>query len=79
MAVERRPKEREEQLMNIRERQTDPREPRQVEAGTDGGADLTAARADADGLLAAADDAIERALSADSTAFLAANRQRGGQ
>jgi hypothetical protein len=65
--------------MEIRERQTDPRAPRQAAAGTDGNADLTAARADADRLLAAADDAIERALSADSKAFLAANRQHGGQ
>jgi hypothetical protein len=30
-------------------------------------------------LLAAADDAINRALSADSEAFLFANRQEGGQ
>ena len=30
-------------------------------------------------LLAAADDAIARALSGDSEAFLAANRQEGGQ
>lgn len=30
-------------------------------------------------LLRAADDAIERALSSDSEAFLRANRQQGGQ
>lgn len=34
---------------------------------------------DAESLLAAGDDAIERALSGDSTAFLRSHRQSGGQ
>lgn len=42
-------------------------------------ADRTALRSDAERLLAAADEAIERALSTDSAAFLRANRQLGGQ
>ena len=37
------------------------------------------ARANAEQLLQAADDAIERALSADSERFLQATRQSGGQ
>jgi hypothetical protein len=36
-------------------------------------------RGDADRLLARGADAIDRALSQDSTAWLAANRQEGGQ
>jgi hypothetical protein len=36
-------------------------------------------RDEAERLLAAGGDLIERALSQDSTAFLAANRQEGGQ
>jgi hypothetical protein len=43
------------------------------------GTDLTAVRDDAERLMAAADQAIENALSTDSSAFLAATRQRGGQ
>jgi hypothetical protein len=64
--------------MRIRERQHDAA-PRPSGAGPEGGEDLTAARDDADRLLAAADTAIDRALSADSKAFLEANRQHGGQ
>lgn len=49
--------------------------------GTDGGggAALRAVRQKADDLLAAGDEAIRRALSSDSEAFLRANRQEGGQ
>ena len=49
--------------------------------GADGGvgAALRAARQKADDLLAAGDEAIRRALSSDSEAFLRANRQEGGQ
>jgi hypothetical protein len=50
-----------------------------VAPGTPDAADLTATRADAERLMDAADAAIERALSTDSAAFLAATRQRGGQ
>lgn len=48
-------------------------------AGGDGGAALRAVRQRADDLLAAGDEAIRRALSSDSEAFLRANRQEGGQ
>ena len=49
--------------------------------GTGDGADgnLETIRAGAQDLLAAADDAIERALSANSEEYLWANRQSGGQ
>lgn len=43
------------------------------------GAALRAVRQKADDLLAAGDEAIRRALSSDSEAFLRANRQEGGQ
>jgi hypothetical protein len=64
--------------MHTRERHNEPRPAGQGGSG-DGGDDLTRARADAEQLIAAADRAIERALSTNSEAFLAANRQRGGQ
>jgi hypothetical protein len=62
--------------MTLRERghdvrETGPRPPEQP-----GTPDLRAA---AERLLAQGADAIERALSQDSAAFLAANRQEGGQ
>jgi len=47
--------------------------------GEGGGDDLVALRADAADFLSAGDDAIDRALSQDSRAFLTANRQHGGQ
>ncbi|MFN0178495.1 MAG: hypothetical protein ACKVZ0_06810 [Gemmatimonadales bacterium] len=43
------------------------------------GAGLRQIRQQADALLAAGDEAIRRALSSDSEAFLRANRQEGGQ
>ncbi|MFN8644445.1 MAG: hypothetical protein U0802_23350 [Candidatus Binatia bacterium] len=64
--------------MQTRERQHDA-VPRAAGAGPEDGGDLAAARDDADRLFAAADSAIDRALSADSKAFLEANRQHGGQ
>jgi hypothetical protein len=64
--------------MRIRERQNEPR-PQSNGANDDSGTDSDATRGDAERLLAVADSAIERALSADSRAFLAANRQHGGQ
>lgn len=48
-------------------------------AGVGDGASLRAVRQKADDLLAAGDEAIRRALSSDSEAFLQANRQEGGQ
>ena len=48
-------------------------------AATGDGATLRAVRQRADDLLAAGDEAIRRALSSDSEAFLRANRQEGGQ
>ena len=46
--------------------------------GDDGGG-LTNAREAGQDFLAAGDEAIRRALSGDSEAFLRANRQRGGE
>jgi len=43
------------------------------------GGDVERLHGDADRLLDAAEQAIARALSGDSEAFLQANRQRGGQ
>jgi len=47
--------------------------------GGEGSDDLVALRADLTDFLSAGDDAIDRALSQDSRAFLSANRQHGGQ
>jgi len=47
--------------------------------GGPGAGDLEGLRREADELLSAGDEAINRALSRDSRAFLAASRQRGGQ
>lgn len=65
--------------MTTRERVNDRRDERPSEGGVSGGEGLAAARDEAERLFAAGDEAIERALSGDSEAFLAANRQRGGQ
>ena len=53
--------------------------PEAAEAPAAPGAETTELRADMERLLSAADAAIERALSVDSEAFLAAHRQQGGQ
>lgn len=50
-----------------------------IAAGEPGGDDLAAAQQQMDTLLAAADTAINAALSQDSAAFLNATTQRGGQ
>ena len=62
--------------MTLRERMHDQHEHQAPPAVPTGQADL---RASAERLLAQGADAIERALSQDSTAFLAATRQEGGQ
>jgi hypothetical protein len=62
--------------MTLRERHHDARDARPAPAAPAGTPDLRAA---AERLLAEGADAIERALSQDSAAFLAANRQEGGQ
>lgn len=48
-------------------------------ACTPGGGNLPELRRAGEELLSAGDEAIRRALSADSEAFLRANRQEGGQ
>ena len=62
--------------MTLRERHHDTHERRPGPTVPAGQPDLRAA---AERLLAQGADAIERALSQDSAAFLAANRQEGGQ
>ena len=47
--------------------------------GAPGGGNLEDARRSGEELLAAGDEAIRRALSGDSQAFLRANKQEGGQ
>jgi hypothetical protein len=49
------------------------------EAAAEGGGSLESLRAQGERLLAASDEAIDRALSGDSEAFHRANRQHGGQ
>lgn len=66
--------------MKLRERHDDERERGQPPSGASaGGADLDAVGQAAERLLAAGDAAIDRALSKNSDAFLAACRQLGGQ
>jgi hypothetical protein len=62
--------------MTLRERHDHSQDTRPAPAPPPGEPDLRAA---AERLLARGADAIERALSQDSAAFLAANRQEGGQ
>jgi len=62
--------------MILRERHDHPRDTRPAPAGPPDQPDV---RAVAERLLARGTDAIEHALSQDSAAFLAANRQEGGQ
>ena len=62
--------------MTLRERHHDAHDTRPAPAVPAAQPDLRAA---AERLLAQGADAIERALSQDSAAFLAANRQEGGQ
>jgi hypothetical protein len=64
----------------MRTRQRDHENVRPPHAAASGSpTDLEQMRASADRLLAAGSDAIDRALSTDSRAFLEANRQEGGQ
>jgi hypothetical protein len=60
-----------------RDRESDPRPPSQQPGGSAAPNDASLRRADA--LLQAADDAVRRALSANSEEFLAAVEQEGGQ
>lgn len=60
-------------------RQRNHEETQQAQPAAAGSGDLDQLRASADRLLAAGSDAIDRALSSDSRAFLEANRQEGGQ
>jgi len=62
--------------MSQRERTHDERDERMMPAAPAGGSSLLAS---AERLLARGSEAIDRALSQDSAAFLAANRQEGGQ
>ena len=63
--------------MNLRERQTQaPEAPPGTPAG---GGNLNGLRQAGENFWAAGDDAIARALSGNSEAFLAATRQEGGQ
>jgi hypothetical protein len=63
--------------MHTRQRNHD--DPQAAQAALGGSGDLDQLRASADRLLAVGADAIDRALSNDSPAYLEANRQEGGQ
>jgi hypothetical protein len=63
--------------MRQRERDQDDSQP--VAGGAPGADNLDQLRTAASELLAAGDDAIERALSRNSEAFITANRQHGGE
>ena len=65
-----------ERNLRQRDRQQDTR-PTDTDEAPGGNLERIRAQATAD--IAAADAVIERALSGDSTAFIAANRQSGGQ
>jgi len=66
--------------MQVRERREEVSQPRQGPgSGDPTGGDLDAVRQAGESLFQAADDAIKRALSGDSLAFLQATQQEGGQ
>ena len=68
--------------MNLRERASDNEQHRPPSSGGPDGPDgegLSEIRAAGEAFLTAGDDAISRALSSDSEAFLSASRQMGGQ
>ena len=66
--------------MRFRERHNEPRDQRQgPPSGNPDGGDLDRVRQAGEQRFRAADDAINRALSGDSLAFLQATRQEGGQ
>ncbi len=64
--------------MGSRERHREQRHGNPANDGTSSD-ELDEVRATGEAFLDAGDEAIRRALSSDSTAFLRANRQRGGQ
>ena len=64
--------------MRTRTRGDEERQPSAAQYA-EGGGQLGGLRQRGDDLLDAADDAINRALTGDSTRFLVANRQQGGQ
>lgn len=64
--------------MRFRERENERQRQNPAGQAPEGG-NLDALRAEANELLAAGDDAINRVLSGNSEAFLLANRQQGGQ
>lgn len=63
----------------MQQRQRNHEDQQPLPAPPGGSGELEELRARADRLLAAGADAIDRALSHDSRAFLEANRQEGGQ
>jgi hypothetical protein len=67
--------------MDTRERTSDARELLQMNPpqGSPAGGQLQELRQAGEELLAAADEAIRRALSGDSEAFIRSSRQQGGQ
>jgi hypothetical protein len=65
--------------MNLRERINPGRMAQPLSDGGNDGDNLERLRQTASEFLAAGDEAIRRALSGDSEAFLRANRQQGGQ
>lgn len=65
--------------MNERQRHDHPDPPPGDGGPTAGGSSLGELRRAGDDLLAAGDEAIRRALSGNSEAFLRANRQEGGE
>jgi hypothetical protein len=66
-------------MMDPRERGREHQQPGGGGGGPPGDGHLHELRAAGEHLLSAGDEAIRRALSGDSEAFLRANRQRGGQ
>jgi hypothetical protein len=65
--------------ISMHTRQRTHEDQQQAQAAPAISSELEQLRASADRLLAAGTDAIDRALSSDSRAFLDANRQEGGQ
>jgi len=65
--------------MKEKEKRPHPFSPQPAGPVDPNGQDLEAARRAMDELLCAGDAAIKAALSSDSAAFLAANKQQGGQ
>ena len=68
-------------MTRLRERRDEEVDDRRADSSSAGpeGTNLGRLRREARSILAAGNDAINRALSRDSAAFLRANRQQGGQ